>query len=140
MVLHFVSFHIKLFTKLYVIVVTWMQGIHLICVPEARAYISDKSQVSILQIIRMYHFQHSKNQPKLTIHYSAIYIIMGICCDYGIFILLLPWCLFIQCIAVVLIVGFYKNMCYSFTQKLVFKIEINGEFNKYSTIVHFALY
>ena len=59
---------------------------------------------------KMYYFQHSKNHPNLQFAAVPIYITMG-SNDYGIFILMFPWHVFIQCIVVVLTVGLELNMC-----------------------------
>ena len=56
--------------------------------------------------------------PKLTVYCYAYYIAMGSSCDYGIIILTFSWCLFIQCIEVILIVSLELNMCNTYKQKL----------------------
>ena len=100
----------------YVIDVTLAWGNCLICMPKTqgpqacglRAYISGKSQLPMLQVICNI-FGTSKIAPNL------LYIAMDSHCDCGIFISTFPWCLFIHCIVLVLIMGLKLNMCNNFT-------------------------
>ena len=74
----------------------------------------------------MYHFRPAIYNSQTYNLLLCVFIKMGSCCDYGIFILLLQWHLFIHCTVLVLIMGFSKNMCYSFYLKTLW----NDEFNK----------
>ena len=69
----------------------------------------------------MYHFQYSKHRPDLQFSALHIYIAMGICCDYEIFIF--SFHDVYLCIAFVLvsIVGLRLNICSSYTRKLAFR-------------------
>ena len=92
--------------------------------PDVYAQSPSTEGICIRQIMsthvtsNMYHFQHSENCPNLQVPALLIYITMSSNCDYGIFILMFSWHLFIQDIIVVSIVGLeLLNMCYSFYSK-----------------------
>ena len=100
---------------LQIIVVTWSWRICLICMWQyawslrtadltTNGYISGNKITSDHITSNMHQFWHSKNHPKLQLTALPIYIAMGSCHDYEIFILTLSWCLFIHCILLFCIV------------------------------------